>query len=430
MMRVLDKMLEGITVPRMFKVKQNFNAAKVDDLVQALHKELNKREILGKIHPGKRIAIGIGSRGLCKIDLLARELVKFIKERGAKPFIIPAMGSHGGATAEGQAEILASLGITEAAVGCPIVSSMDVVQIGNISNGLPVYMDKHAVQEADGIVFIARIKPHTAFRNKSESGFAKMIAIGFGKHRGAATCHSYGYRHMGEHILQIAEVALKNAPILFAVGTVENAYDEIMHVTAVPAERLLEEDQRLLPIAMENIPRILFDKIDVLIVDKIGKEISGEGMDPNVIGRYASPYVASANYPTRIGVLDLTEKSHGNATGIGTADYITRRIFNKIDFEATYANCITAVLPGAAKIPIVMNSDYDLFRAAILTAEVPDLKKVRLVRIADTLHLKTIMISENMIDEAYKNPNLTILTDPLELKFDAKGNLLDLNGSL
>ncbi|WP_425058711.1 hypothetical protein SCACP_33680 [Sporomusa carbonis] len=427
-MNVVKRMLEGIPVPRMVRVNQTFNTEKISDVAGKLKAELNKPEIVEKICPGKRIAIGVGSRGLCNIDLLVRETVAFLKEHGAIPFIVPAMGSHGGATAEGQAEILANLGVTEATVGCPIVSSMDVVQIGKIANGLPVYMDKHAIEEADGIIYIARIKPHTAFRNKSESGLVKMITIGLGKHKGASTCHSYGYGSMGENLLQMAEVALKNSPILFAVGTVENAYDEIMHITVVPAEKIIEEDQRLLPVAKANIPRILFDQIDVLIVDRIGKEMSGEGMDPNVTGRYASPYASGGLQVKQIAVLDLTEKSHGNASGMGTADYITRRLFEKINFEAVYANLITAVLPSAAKTPIVLDSDYDVFRAAIRTSEVPDWEKVRLVRISDTMNLKTIMISESMVAEARQNPNLTILTDPFELQFDVNGNLIDAEG--
>ena len=424
-MSVLQKMFEGITIPRMVKVEQRFDDTKIDDAAFTLRQELNKQEIASTIQPGMRIAIGVGSRGLRQIDLLVRELVCFLIEREAKPFIIPAMGSHGGATAEGQVEILASLGITEATVGCPIKSSMEVIEIGKIANGLPVYADKIAAQEADGIVYIARVKPHTAFRSQSESGLVKMLTIGLGKHRGAATCHSYGYRNMGRHILQMAEVALNKLPILFAVASVENAYDEIMHLSAVPAQKLFEEDQRLLPLAKDNIPRILLPKMDVLIIDRVGKEISGEGMDPNVTGRYASPYVASDNYATQIGVLDLTDNSHGNATGMGPADYITRRMFDKIDFEVTYANSITAVLPACAKTPLVMKSDYDVFRAAIRTSEIPDQNKVRLVRIANTLHLKHIMISENMKEEACQHRSLNIISEPFELQFDSQGNLVN-----
>ncbi|KGK82247.1 hypothetical protein DP73_20785 [Desulfosporosinus sp. HMP52] len=424
-MSIVQEMLEGISVPRMIKVKQTFCSDRIDNVTLELRKELNKPQILEKISPGKRIAVGVGSRGITNIVLLVQETIKFLKERGADPFIIPAMGSHGGATAKGQVEILESLGVTEEAAGCPIVSSMDVVEIGSISNGLPVLLDRNAA-EADGIVYIARVKPHTAFRSKSESGLAKMISIGLGKHKGASICHSYGYRNMAKHILEIAEVALKQASILFGVGVVENAYDETMHIKVVPAEKIIEEDQRLLPIAKENIARILVKPIDVLIVDKIGKEISGEGMDPNVTGRYVSPYVGGDSKVTQIAVLDLTENSHGNATGMGSADYITRRIFEKLDFDAMYANCITAVLPSAARTPIVLNSDYDVIRAAIRTSEVPDLNTARIVRIQNTLNLETIMISESMLQETGNNPNLSLLSEPFELQFDMYGNLLNI----
>lgn len=422
-MSIIKAMLEEISVPRMVKVKQTFSSDRIDNIALELREELNKPQILEKISPGKRIAIGVGSRGITNIVLVVQETVKFLKERGAEPFIIPAMGSHGGATADGQHEILASLGVTENTAGCPIVSSMDVTQIGSISNGLPVLIDSNAT-EADGIVYIARVKPHTAFRSKSESGLTKMIAIGLGKHKGASICHSYGYRNMAKHILEIAEVALNQTSILFAVGVVENAYDETMLIKVVPAEKIIEVDQHLLPMAKENISRIMFSSIDVLIVDKIGKEISGEGMDPNVTGRYASPYVSGEGQVTQIAVLDLTEKSHGNATGVGSADYITRRVFNKIDFDAMYANCITAVLPSAARIPVVLDSDYDVIRAAIRTSEVPDLRKARVVRIPNTLNLNTIMISESMLQETYKSPNITLLGEPFELQFDIKGNLI------
>ncbi|MBE0603940.1 MAG: DUF2088 domain-containing protein, partial [Deltaproteobacteria bacterium] len=340
------------------------------------------------------------------------------------PFIVPGMGSHGGATAGGQTEVLASLGVTENGAGCPIVSSMDVVELGTLDNGLPVYMDRHAM-EADGIVVINRVKPHTAFSGSIESGMVKMITIGLGKQKGADSCHAFGFGHMEKNILDMAKVKLGRARFLFGVGTVENAYERVAKIVAVPAEELVEEEKRLLAEAREKMPSIPFDPLDVLVVDRMGKEISGSGMDPNITGRASNPYIKVTRDTTRMAVLDLTAASRGNAVALGLADVITRRLFGKIDLEATYANVLTSTVTRSGMIPLVMENDRLAIRAAVKTCNALDMRRVRMVRIQDTLRLGEIYFSECLLDEARGNPRLSILGPPGDIAFDGEGNLPD-----
>ena len=275
------------------------------DVAGALRDQLAKPGVIDTVKPGMQIAIGVGSRGVAEIPKLARVTVEEIKKRRGVPFIVPAMGSHGGATAEGQREVLANLGVTEETAGCEIRSSMDVVELGRLDNGLPVYMDKFA-HAADGIVVINRVKPHTCFRSSNESGMVKMITIGLGKQKGAESCHAYSFKYMAEHILAMSAISLARTPILFGVGTVENAYERIARVVAVPANELVEVEKGMLIEAKANMPKFMFDQFDVLIVEQIGKEISGDGMDPNITGRYPTPYASGGPDIAKIAVLDLS----------------------------------------------------------------------------------------------------------------------------
>jgi hypothetical protein len=340
---------------------------------------------------------------------------------------VPAMGSHGGATDAGQADVLKNLGVTETSVGCPIVSSMAVVEIGRLDNGLPVYMDKNA-HAADGIVFIARVKPHTAFRGANESGLVKMITIGLGKQKGAESCHAYSFKYMAEHIVAMAEIALARTPILFGVGTVENAYDEIARIVAVKAADIIETDRRLQVEAKANMPSLMFKQIDVLIVDQIGKDVSGDGMDPNVTGRYPTPYASGGPEVSKLAVLDLTDKTHGNANGMGAADFGTRRLADKVNFPMTYANGLTSTVVLPTHMPTILESDYDAIRGAVKTCNARDLTKARVVRIKDTLHLGEFLISESMLAEARTIKGMTIISEPQAMKFDAAGNLVREDG--
>ncbi|EAX48881.1 conserved hypothetical protein [Thermosinus carboxydivorans Nor1] len=423
-MGIIQELLKNVPLPRLVKVYQKFSAAQVVDLPQTLRQELAKPGVGDRIRPGMRIAVAVGSRGIAEIQTITRVTVEEIKRRGGEPFIVPAMGSHGGATAEGQRQVLANLGITEDSIGCPIVSAMDVVEVGRLANGLPVLIDKNAY-EADGIVVINRIKPHTAFHGPCESGLVKMITIGLGKQKGADACHAYGFKHMAEHVVEMAKIKLARTRILFGVATVENAYDCVAKIAAVPAEEIIATDQQLLKEAKAHMPRIMFDPIDVLIVDRIGKEISGDGMDPNITGRYPTPYASGGPVINKLVVLDLTEKTHGNANGIGAADFTTRKLVDKIDWEYTYANALTSTICEPIRIPMVLASDKEAILAAIKTSYARDLAAVRLVRIKDTLHLGEIYISEALLAEARANPNVEIGSEPMAMQFDAQGNLLD-----
>lgn len=327
------------------------------------------------------------------------------------------MGSHGGATAEGQAEVLEQLGVTEQSVGAPIHSSMDVVEVGRLPKGLPVYTDKLAYQ-ADKIIVINRIKPHTAFSGPIESGLMKMITIGLVKHKGADAAHAYGFKYMAEHVPEMARIALSKLPIVFGLATIENAYDRPAKIVAIPAEQLEHIEPQLLLEAKCFMPKLLFDPIDVLIVDEIGKDISGSGMDPNITGRFNTPYVKStAPAISRIVILGLTDKTQGNALGIGPADVITRKLFDEINWEKGYMNAFTSTVLTPVKVPMFLPTEKMAVQAAIKTCNVPDLNQVRMVRIKNTLELKEIWISEIMLSEALKKIAIDVLTEPAIMHF-------------
>ncbi len=423
-MGIIQDLLQDIPLPRMVKVRQKFAAPEVADLAGTLRQELGKPGTGDRVKPGMRIAIAVGSRGVAQIPAITRVTVEEIKKRGGVPFVVPAMGSHGGATAAGQAEVLTQLGVTEASVGCPVVSSMEVVEVGRLPSGLAVLIDKKAY-EADGIVVINRVKSHTAFHGPSESGLVKMLSIGLGKQKGADSCHAYSFKHMAEHIVAMAKIKLERCNFLFGIATVENAYDHVAIIATVPAEDMIEVDQRLLVEAKANMPRIMFDPMDVLVVDRIGKEISGDGMDPNITGRYPTPYASGGPVINKLVVLDLTEKTHGNANGMGAADFTTRKLVDKADWDATYANALTSTVCEPIRIPMVLASDQEAIRAAVKTSFARDLAKVRLVRIKDTLSLGEIYVSEALLPEAEANPDIEVCGSPVAMKFDAVGNLID-----
>lgn len=424
-MDVIKELLKDVPLPKMATISQVFPSNRLTDVAGALRKELNKKLISDRVRPGMRIAVTVGSRGLADLPILVQGIVSELKRLGAKPFVIPAMGSHGGATAEGQEDVLANLGVTPESAGCPIVSSMEVVEIGRLANGLPVYMDKLAFN-ADGIVVLNRVKPHTAFRGNNESGIVKMLTIGLGKQKGAEACHAYSFKYMAEHIVLMAEQILATNKILFGIATVENAYDQIIKIAAAAPEEFIEIDRQLLLEAKANMASLPFKQIDVLVLDRIGKDISGDGMDPNITGRYPTPYAAGGPEIAKMVVLDLTERTHGNANGMGTADFATRRLVNKTNFPMTYANGLTSTVVGPTHMPTILECDQDALLAAIKTCNAKDLSKARIVRIADTLHLGKLQISEALLEEALKLPGVTLLSAPKELGFDEAGNLLDL----
>jgi len=424
-MSIIRDLLAGIALPRMVPVRQQFAAPEVPDVAAVLREELRRPEIARRVKPGMRIAVGVGSRGVAEIALIVSVTIAELKRLGAEPFIVPAMGSHGGATAPGQKQVLASLGVNEESAGCPIISGMEVVEVGVLENGLAVLIDQHAYQ-ADGIIVINRIKAHNAFSGLNESGLVKMITIGLGKQKGADAAHALGFRYMAELSVEMAKVKLAKLPILFGVGTVENAYDRVGKIAAIPAEQIIEVERKLLAEAKANMPSLLLQPLDILVVDQLGKEFSGGGMDPYITGRAPTPYVDPGPSATRVVVLDVTGRSHGNCCGVGMADITTRRLFNKMDFEYTYSNVLTSTGVQSARIGLIMDSDRLAIQAAIKTCHAPDASRVRMTRIANTLHVGEIYISETMLPEAREHPSIEIIGDPQPWLFDAAGNLSDI----
>ena len=411
-------------VPKMFRVRQVFPRPRIasEEIPGIIDALLSEEKFASRVKPGMRIAITAGSRGIANNALTTKCIADFCKKRGAKPFVVPAMGSHGGATAEGQREVLESYGITEEYLGCPILSSMEVKKVGVNEEGFDVCIDRNAA-EADGIILGCRIKPHTAFRGPYESGLMKMMAIGLGKQVGAQQCHEQGFKNMAKNVPMWGRTILKNAPILFGVPTIENAFDETCKIVAVAAEDIEAEEPVLLKEAFSYMPRIWVDSCDVLIVDHIGKNFSGDGMDPNITGTFCTPYATGGIDAQRVAVLDLSPETHGNGIGLGYASATTQRVFDQLDLASMYPNAITCTVLGGVRIPIVMESDRECIQCCIQTCNEIDKTRPRLVRIPNSLHLEHIQLSEAYYEEAKANPNLEIESEPEDLPFDSEGNL-------
>jgi len=409
--------VEMPALPTMYRLRQQFDRRALADPGRVLAQRLRAAPALAALQPGMRVAITVGSRGIAHLSELVAAVVQVVRERGGEPFIVPAMGSHGGATAEGQARMLASLGVDERTVGAPIRSSMEVVEAGRTPEGRPVYCDRLAF-EADWIVVMNRVKPHTAFKASIESGLMKMMAVGLGKRQGAEAVHRRG---LAEGVVEFGRVMLARAPIGIGVAIVENAEDETYDLAVVPPAEFEEADRRLLTLAKQLLPRLPFDELDVLVVREMGKNISGTGMDANVIG--IGRRIGGTHKPEvgRLVVLDLTDESHGNALGVGLADVTTRRLVDKIDLRATYTNVITTGFFGSAKLPMTLESDQEAIAVA-LTGYDP--ATVRLAVIRNTLELEEILMSEGLLEAARAQPRLTVLGPLGPLRFAEDGRLL------
>jgi Lactate racemase N-terminal domain len=419
---VVERLIGDTKVPKMAVVRQKLNNESISDIPQEVRKELLQEKISSRIRPGMTVAITAGSRGIANLSLILKETVKVLKELGAKPFIFPAMGSHGGGEAEGQREVLEGLGVTEEFVGAPIKASMEVVQVDTLEDGRPVYIDKYA-SEADGIILVGRVKPHTCFRGEYESGMFKMLAIGVGKHQGAVACHSQGFRKMAENVPLYAQSILKNASILFGLAIIENAHDETNRMVALTPEEIPQKEPALLEEARQKMARIFFDDIDLMIVDEVGKNHSGDGMDPNITGSYSTPQASGPPNVSQYIVLNVSEESHGNAMGVGMAHFTTKRVFDQIDFDAGYPNALTARVVLGVRVPMVLKNDLLAIKAGLYVVEGNGALNPRVVRIPNSSHVGEIMISESLIEEARKNPNLEIISEPAEMDFDEAGNL-------
>ena len=414
----------------MVRIKQHFDTKTIPDIPEEIRSTLRGFEPQKVISPGQSVAITAGSRGIHKIDVILKTLIDELKGIHAKPFIVPAMGSHGGATAEGQKEVLEHYGITEETMGVPIKSSMEVKQIGETLNGIPVFIDRNALQ-ADHIVVVNRVKPHTDFEGDIESGLMKIIAIGLGKQQAADRYHNE-FMKFGHYevITSVARETIKKCRISFGLAVVENQRDETEIIKVIPGKEIEEAEKELLIIARELLPRIPFDPIDLLIVNQMGKDFSGTGMDQNVIARTVVSYHRVPSNPKirRIFVRDLTHNSGGNATGLGNADFTTSRLVEKIDRKSSYMNCMTSSSPEAIRIPPYYDTDREAIEVALDTIPENAPQHVRIVHIENTLKLEEMYISEALVPEAKKMKPISILGGLDEMKFDEKGNLVTPSG--
>ncbi len=413
-----------VEFPRMIRVRQKFECLEIPSVTDAVNQQFAEPVIAQRIKPGMKIAVGCGSRGIANVAQCAKAVIDQLHALGAKPFIFPAMGSHGSASAEGQIKVLDSLGINEHTMGCPIHSSMEVVELGQLENGMPVYFDKHAA-EADAVMMVCRVKAHTNFRAPIESGIVKMLVIGMGKIRGASAVHWYGFESFAELLPQAGEFIMGKINFLCAVAMVENAEDRTALVEVVPGERVMQREPELLSLARKWMPRLQFAELDVLIVDHMGKNITGAGMDPNITGRNVRDSAWDAGiHIKKIVVLGLTEETDGNATGVGAADVITMRLYRQFDPAKTYANVIAATLLDGAAIPMIMNTDQEAVQLAAKTIPRRLPRDATIVHIPNTLEITEIDVSETLLPYLRANPDkFEIIGEPAALEFDDEGNL-------
>jgi hypothetical protein len=409
---------------RMRRMMQVLDRTKIDTIPEVIAREFERIELSRKIKPGMQIGITVGSRGINNIPVIIKSVIEEVKKRGGAPFIIPSMGSHGGATAEGQIKVLKGYGITEEAMGVPVRSSMEVVELGRLKNGLPVYFDKIA-SESDGIIVVNRIKVHTAFKAEIESGLHKMLSVGLGNHQGASLVHCLGVRGLRDYMVEFAKVILKKAPVLCGLGILENAYDDTYKLVAALPEDFGRVEKELLAECKQIMFKLPVPEVDILIVEEVGKNISGTGMDTNIVGGIPESREGEYDPPRikRIIVLDLTKETVGNALGIGLAHLITKKVHNKIDLHDTYKNTITATFLERARIPVICETDEEAFQIALQTIwNLPGVKP-RVAIIKNTLKLDEIYVSEPVWEEVKNRANIRPAGNWETLTFDPQGNL-------
>jgi hypothetical protein len=410
-------------MPEWALVEQSFDTAEIGDLEAAVSAALEP--VMAAIKPGMRVCLATGSRGIDRIDQVVGAAVRRFQSAGANVFIVPAMGSHGGATPEGQLEVLAGYGITAESMGCEIRSSMETVRLGEVRPGVPVFMDRNAFEGADAIVPINRVKVHTDFSGPIESGLMKMIAIGLGKQKGADAYHAQGFGEFRELIPEVARYSMAHAPIPFGLALIENGHARLVHVEAVPAERIEARERELLVMATEVLARFPLDRIDVLILDEIGKDVSGLGMDSNVVGRYYSGPTGVPPSVQRIFVRDLTDATEGNAVGLGMADVVLRRAVEKIDRRKSYINCLTAKTPEGARVPLTVDCDEDALALALATCLQVTPATARIVRVRNTKHLDRLLVSEAALPEVLATGRCAVIRPLAPIAFDAAGMFAD-----
>ena len=413
-------------LPRMIRVKQRFEAPVINNLPTAITAELDRVDVASIVGKGSSVAVTAGSRGVADIAVIVKATVDYLKRIGVKPFIVPAMGSHGGATAEGQREVLAHYGITEESMGVPIKATMDVVEIGQTADKLPVFLDRYAAQ-ADYILPLNRIKAHTDFSGSIESGLMKIMAIRLGKQKGANTYHRASVHYGFEHVITtVGSLVLGTGKVAFGIGLIENAYEQTAKVVALRSDEMISGERELLIESKALMGRLPFDSLDFLIVDYMGKNISGTGMDTNIIGRRMQTLGIEPEKPRilRIFVRDVTDASDGNATGIGLADFSTTRLVEKIDRHATYMNGITGLAPQKSRIPFHYDTDREAIEIALQTIGLTSPEQASVIRIENTLKLTEVDISESLLEAAKMRSDLEIIGKLSSFEFDSAGNLL------
>jgi hypothetical protein len=417
--------------PQIFRLRQTFAAPRVADVPGEVHAQLARLRLAEKVTPGETVAISAGSRGIANMPVILRAAVEHLRGLGLRPFLVPAMGSHGGGTAEGQRRILESYGITEDFVGCPIRSSMETVVVCQTAEGFPVHFDRQAFQ-ADHVLVCGRVKPHTLFAGQIESGLMKMMLIGLGKCDGARVYHGAILDYSFDQIVRsVAQAVLSKCRVLAGLAIVENAYDETALIEAVAPADFESRERQLLVLAREWMARLPFDEVDVLLIDRIGKELSGAGLDANVVGRKFNDHKAvEGEYPKvkRICLRGLTPQSHGNAIGFGLAEFCRSQLLRETDFHATRLNGVVAGHIAAAMAPLDYETDREMLEVALGTIGLTAPPDAKLLWISDTLHLTELECSAAYLDAARGRSNLEILTDLRDLPFDAAGNLPEVAG--
>ena len=411
-------------LPKWRRVAQTIEAPRMDSIPEAVAREMRKIE--QRVRPGMSVAVGVGSRGVARLAEIVRAVLAELKRLGARPFIVPAMGSHGGATPEGQLEVLAGYGVTPQSMDVPFDPTMETVQLGTTSTGMPVHWSRAALR-ADAVLPINRVKAHTDFHGDVESGLSKMLAIGFGKQKGAATVHRRGFDTFHEVVPETARLVFEKVNVLGGVASVENALEDVAHLEAVPGDRIAAREPELMRLSRTLMPRIPFDSLDVLVVDYLGKDVSGMGMDPNITGRYSVRHLVDPRNPKKLAVLRLTERTHGNACGLGVADLTTRAVVENIDYQKYWTNVVSSTELTNGKTPIWVPDDRSAIALAILTAPRTDPLAPRLVRIESTLHLREMWVVEALWQsDGRGQPLLRPLAEPCEMQFTADGRLADL----
>jgi hypothetical protein len=412
---------EPMPLPCMYRIRQHLDAEEVADLAEALHCALSAQALAERIRPGMRVAVTAGSRGIDRIAEVLRLTVAWLHGLGAKPFIVPAMGSHGGQPPEGPVNLLAALGITEETVGAPVEGDHETVVLGRVE-GMPVHCARTAAG-ADGILVVNRVKPHTSYSGKIESGLTKMLAVGLGRRQGAEFVHAQGVKAMSTIIPKMARVVLAHTKVVAGIALLENGLDRLKKIEAIPSEEIMAREPGLLEEARRLRPMLPFDEADVLVVDSMGKDLSGTGMDAHVIGRRFLTGEQEPDLPRikRIAVLRLSAGSKGNAYGIGLADVTTQALVQGMDLASMQANALTSTFIERVRVPLALPSDRQAVEAAVSTCNHPDLQTLRLGRIRNTLRLEELYVSESLLNALSKPAD--VLEGPLEWPFDDRGNL-------